>query len=65
VILIEPPHGDPSRNYPPYLDDKSGPDRSLYWWHYHTSKRGIVLDLDSEDARNNFRRLVATADVLL
>lgn len=65
VILVEPPGGDPSRHYPPFLDDEPGEDRSLYWWHYHTSKRGIVLDLDSEAGRDDFRRLVASADVLL
>ena len=42
VILVEPPGGDPSRSYPPFLDDQPGEDRSLYWWHYHTSKRGVV-----------------------
>jgi crotonobetainyl-CoA:carnitine CoA-transferase CaiB-like acyl-CoA transferase len=65
VILIEPPGGDPSRHYPPFLDDQPGPDRSLHWWHYHTSKRGIVLDLETETGRADFRRLAATADVLL
>ncbi len=65
VILIEPPGGDPSRHYPPFIDDEPGEDRSLYWWHYHTSKRGIVLDLESDSGRAAFRRLVASADVLL
>ncbi len=66
VILVEPPGGDPSRNYPPFVDDDpSGGDRSLYWWHYHTSKRGVVIDLDDEPGRERFRSLVATADVLL
>ena len=65
VILVEPPGGDPSREYPPFLDDQPGPDRSLYWWHYHTSKRGVVIDLDDEAGRRRFRALIATADVLL
>ncbi len=65
VILVEPPGGDPSRHYPPYLDDLPGEDRSLFWWHYHTSKRGVVLDLDDTRDRRRYRRLVATADVLL
>jgi crotonobetainyl-CoA:carnitine CoA-transferase CaiB-like acyl-CoA transferase len=65
VILIEPPGGDPSRSYPPYLDDQPGADRSLHWWHYHTSKRGIVLELEHDADRQKFERLVATADVLL
>ena len=65
VILVEPPEGDPSRHYPPFLDDRPGEDRSLYWWHYHTSKRGIVLDLERDEERRSFQRLIATADVLL
>ena len=65
VILIEPPDGDPARGYAPFVDDEPGDDRSLYWWHYHTSKRGITLDLDDPDDAERFRSLVATADVLL
>lgn len=65
VILIEPPGGDPCRRYPPFLDDRPGDERSLYWWHYHTSKRGIVLDLDDPAGAATLRRLIATADVLL
>src|ERR1700679_3867619 len=65
VILIEPPGGDPSRHYPPFMDDRPGPERSLWWWHYHTSKRGVTLDLDTEQAREAFRQLVAGADILL
>lgn len=65
VILVEPPGGDPSRQYPPYLDDEPGEDRSLYWWHYHTSKRGIVLNLDEESDRATFRTLIEKTDVLI
>lgn len=65
VILVEPPGGDPSRHYPPFLDDEPGEDRSLYWWHYHTSKRGVVLDLDASSDRERFRQLIRSADVLI
>jgi crotonobetainyl-CoA:carnitine CoA-transferase CaiB-like acyl-CoA transferase len=65
VILVEPPGGDPARRYPPFVDDTPGEDRSLYWWHYHTSKRGIVLDLAAESGRAQLRKLVAGADILL
>jgi crotonobetainyl-CoA:carnitine CoA-transferase CaiB-like acyl-CoA transferase len=65
VILVEPPGGDPARGYPPFLDDTPGPDRSLWWWHYHTSKRGVVLDLDNPADRLRFLALVAEADMLL
>lgn len=63
VILIEPPGGDPARLYPPYADDVPGPDRSLWWLHYHTSKRGVVLDLARD--REQFLALVDSADILL
>jgi crotonobetainyl-CoA:carnitine CoA-transferase CaiB-like acyl-CoA transferase len=65
VILVEPPGGDPCRTYPPFLDDEPGEDRSLYWWHYHTNKRGLVLDLDAPADAERFRALIASADVLL
>ncbi len=65
VILVEPPGGDPARNYPPFLDDQPGPDRSLWWWHYHTSKRGVVLDLETAEGRARFKALAAGADILL
>jgi crotonobetainyl-CoA:carnitine CoA-transferase CaiB-like acyl-CoA transferase len=65
VILIEPPGGDPSRHYPPFMDDQPGAERSLWWWHYHTSKRGVVLDLDMTEDRERFKALVASADMVL
>lgn len=65
VILVEPPGGDPARLYPPFLDDVPGPERSLWWWHYNTSKRGVTLALGEPDDRRRFRDLVAGADILL
>ena len=65
VILVEPPGGDPARGFPPFLDDTPGPDQSLWWWHYHTSKRGVVLDLDAPQGRARLKALVAGADILL
>ncbi|MDA0978458.1 MAG: CoA transferase [Proteobacteria bacterium] len=65
VILVEPPGGDAARGYPPFIDDEPGASRSLFFMHYNTSKRGIVLDLDSEADRETFRQLMATADVLI
>ena len=65
VILVEPPGGDPCRAYPPFLDDEPGEDRSLYWWHYHTSKRSVVIDLDDPVGSERFQQLIATTDVLL
>ncbi|HXR24771.1 MAG TPA: CoA transferase, partial [Candidatus Binataceae bacterium] len=30
VIKVEPPGGCPTRLIPPFLEDRAGPDRSLY-----------------------------------
>jgi len=64
-VLVEPPGGHHTRGYAPFADDVVDPERSLWWWHYQTSKRGVVVDLDTGAGRDAFRRLVATADVVL
>ncbi len=65
VVVVEPPGGAPARGFQPFADDEPGLERSLHWWHYHTSKRGVTLDLDSARGQGLFRTLAATADVLL
>jgi benzylsuccinate CoA-transferase BbsE subunit len=40
-------------------------ERSLYWWHYNTSKRGITVDLETPGGRALFGRLAEKADVVL
>jgi len=68
VIVVEPPGGSGQRRYGPFAGDEAGPERSLHWWHYNLAKRSVVLDLDDDTpgvGRDLFRRLVATADVLL
>lgn len=72
VVLVEPPGGHATRAYPPFAGDEPHPERSLWWWHYNTSKLGVTLDLDGGSARRGrepdrdlFARLVATADVVV
>ncbi len=65
VVKIEPPSGDPMRGYEPFYQNEPGPDRSLFFWHYNTSKRGITLDLAKDRGREVFKRLASTADVLV
>jgi benzylsuccinate CoA-transferase BbsE subunit len=65
VIKIEPPGGASTRSVGPFLDDIPNRERSLSFWHYNTSKRGITINLESEDGRDIFRRLAAGTDVLL
>jgi benzylsuccinate CoA-transferase BbsE subunit/naphthyl-2-methylsuccinate CoA transferase subunit len=65
VIKIEPPGGDPARNIGPFYKDIPDPEKSLYWWAYNTSKRGITLSIETADGREIFKRLVKSADVVL
>ena len=65
VVKVEPPAGDPTRGYEPFYQNETGPDRSLFFWHYNASKRGITLDVTKDQGREVFKSLVAKADVLV
>ena len=65
VIKVEPPGGQGTREVGPFLDDEAGPERSLYFWHYNTSKRGITLDITKPEGQEVFRKLAATAGLVL
>ena len=56
VVKIEPPGGERNRQVGPFLDDIPHPERSLSFWYYNTSKRGITLNLETADGRQLFRR---------
>ncbi len=65
VIKIEPPRGESTRDSGPFYQDIEDRERSLYFWHYNTSKRGITLNLESEEGRAIFKRLAERVDVIL
>lgn len=65
VVKIEPPSGEASRNVGPFLDDVPHPERSISFWYYNTSKRGVTLSLETADGRGLFSRLATASDVIL
>lgn len=65
VIKIEQPGGDPARNIGPFYKDIPDPEKSLFWFFFNTSKRGITLDITKPDGKELFKRLVKTADVVV
>jgi len=65
VIKIEPPEGDTTRTIGPFLDGVPHRDRSLLFWFYNTSKRGITLDVRQPAGREIFTQLAAKADVII
>lgn len=65
VVLIEPPEGNDLRRDGPFIDNIPGAERSLPFTYINANKRGIVLDLDSEDDRAAFAGLAACADLVI
>ncbi|MEJ2111278.1 MAG: CoA transferase [Acidobacteriota bacterium] len=65
VIKVEQPEGDPSRLVGPFWHDEKDPEKSLYWFAYNSSKRGITLDLKTVAGKRIFSKLVQTSDFVL
>ncbi len=65
VIKIEPPEGSATRRIGPFLDDKPGPDRSLYFWHYNRAKKSVTLDLEQKADQQKLLDLLEGADIFL
>lgn len=64
VVKIEPPQGVASRRTGPFAGDVPGPDSSLSYWTYNTSKRSVAL-ADDEAGRRARDALIGRADVLI
>jgi benzylsuccinate CoA-transferase BbsE subunit len=65
VIRVEDPKGRGIRDFAPFYHGQRDPNKSLYFWHYNTSKRSVTLDVSAPRGREAFLRLVDTADVLV
>ncbi|MBI2865346.1 MAG: CoA transferase [Chloroflexi bacterium] len=65
VVKIEPPGGDPTRAFGPFVHDVPHPERSIFFLHYNTSKRGITLDIEAVEGQKLLKGLVEQADVLV
>jgi len=65
VIKIEPPKGDPARQAGPFPNDVPHPEKSGLFLYNNTSKRGIVLDLETSDGMEKLKRLIQWADILI
>jgi crotonobetainyl-CoA:carnitine CoA-transferase CaiB-like acyl-CoA transferase len=64
VIKVEPPGGDDSRGWLPYVD-RNGYRESAYYMSANRNKRSVVLDLKSADDAERLRWLASRADVLV
>ena len=66
VIKIEQPGtGDFMREIGPFVPVENGDDYSLFWAVEGRGRKSVTLDLRSERGQDVFRRLAATADVVV
>ena len=65
VVVVEPSGGCTTRTWEPFAHDRPDKENGLHWWHYNTSKKSVVLDLDNEEEISKFRSLVLSADVVI
>ncbi len=65
VIKIEPPQGDISRAFGPFLPDDTAREHGGYFHSINRNKRSVVLDLKQADDRETLLELVREADVLV
>lgn len=65
VIKIERPGGDSSQRIGPFLENLPHQERSLSFFYKNINKFGITLNLEREEGRGIFLRLVKKSDVLV
>jgi crotonobetainyl-CoA:carnitine CoA-transferase CaiB-like acyl-CoA transferase len=65
VIKIEPPGGDPTRGWGPYLSDDQLRAYGGYFQSVNRNKRSLVLDLTQAAGQQVLMDLLETADVLV
>lgn len=60
VIKIEPPSGDQTRRWDPMKNEYSA-----YFAYFNRNKKGICLNLKTEEGKEALRRLIAKSDVVI
>ena len=65
VVKIEKPGGDKARSLGPFYHEEPDPEKSLYWFAYNLNKKGITLNIESEEGRQIFTKLVRNADFVI
>ena len=65
VIKIEPPEGDESRHMGPFPSDGPHPEKSGLFLALNINKKGVTLDLTTEEGASAFRKLAKTADIVV
>ena len=65
VVTVEPPAGAAGRRLPPFVDDRPGLEQSLTWHALNRNKRGVTLDVASDDGRAILEEILPRFDVVI
>ncbi|MBP1751042.1 MAG: CoA transferase [Deltaproteobacteria bacterium] len=65
VIKVEKPGGDPARRIGPFFHNTADPEKSLHWWAFNSSKRGITLNLNDPEGQKIFKKLSDKTDIII
>ena len=65
VIKVEPPGGGIQRLTPPFYRDTVTSDTSIAFWVHNTSKKSVVVDLETTGGRAAAKALALSADIVL
>jgi len=65
VIKVEKPGGSAERRIGPYFRDIHDPEKSLLWFAFNHSKRGITLDMEHVKGKETLKRLILGAHFVI
>ena len=66
VIKIEPPAGDHSRTFGPFMSDADNKvEGSGAFLYLNTGKRSVTIDLESDNGKDEVLDLIKEADILI
>ncbi|MBI3756699.1 MAG: CoA transferase [Deltaproteobacteria bacterium] len=65
VVLVEPPAGHPARAIGPFYQDEVHPEKSLFWFAFNTSKKGVTLDITQPQGQQLLKELVRQSDIVV
>ncbi len=66
VVKVEPPIGDDSRMFGPFITEENGKEKqSGYFISINRNKRSICVDLKKEEGKEILRKMIKDADVVV
>lgn len=65
VVKVESPEGDLSRRMGPFPDNITHAEKSALFLALNAGKRGVTLDLNSEEGSARFLKLAADAKIVV